>query len=227
MRLEITERTLYTYGELSDKAKEAAREWYARGACEDSFWTESIFESAADAAALFGLDIRQTRKALLGGGHRYGPAVYWSGFWSQGDGACCEGTWYARDVKPGALAKEFPRDEELQRIAAVFESVAKAYPDASFSVKHRGHYYHSGCTAFEFEPGDCPHDEEENEEENGRASDWYRDFPEDDLKQAARDFMDWIYSGLEKEYEYQTSEEACAEACEANGYEFTEAGEIA
>lgn len=219
MRLEITKRTLYTYSELSDSAKEKAREWYARGACEDSFWTESIFESAADAAALFGFDIRQTRKALLGGGYRYEPTIYYSGFWSQGDGACCEGTWYARDVKPGALAADFTQDKGLQRIAAEFERIALAYPSASFSVKHRGHYYHSGCTHFELEDG------LEGGEENYKEL--AEDFPEEDLKQAARGFMDWIYSRLGAEYDYQTSAEACAEACEANGYEFTEEGEPA
>ena len=44
--------------------------------------------------------------------------------------------------------------------------------------------------------------------------------PEEELRDAARSFMDWIYSMLEKEYEYQTGEENAAESIRANEYTF-------
>jgi len=47
---------------------------------------------------------------------------------------------------------------------------------------------------------------------------------EDDIKKALRDFADWIYRQLEREYEYQTSDEQADEAIRANGYTFTEYG---
>lgn len=55
--------------------------------------------------------------------------------------------------------------------------------------------------------------------------DSYREVQDEDcFTQCFRDFADWIYSRLENEYEYRTGEEACKEAIEANGYEFTEEG---
>ena len=42
-----------------------------------------------------------------------------------------------------------------------------------------------------------------------------------------RDFAQWIYDGLEAEYEYRQSDEVIDEAMIANEYEFTEDGELA
>ena len=39
-----------------------------------------------------------------------------------------------------------------------------------------------------------------------------------------RDFAQWIYDSLEKEYEYQMSDEFVTENIEANEYEFDEEG---
>ena len=50
---------------------------------------------------------------------------------------------------------------------------------------------------------------------------------EDDIRQALRNFADWIYDQLEKEYEYRMADEQVDDAILANEYEFTEAGAIA
>ncbi len=50
------------------------------------------------------------------------------------------------------------------------------------------------------------------------------DFVRDAIDRALRDFADWIYSQLEKEYEYQMSNECVDENIRANEYEFTEEG---
>ena len=57
---------------------------------------------------------------------------------------------------------------------------------------------------------------------NGKA---VSDDDEESLKQLMRDFADWIYSSLEKEYDYLTSDEAIAESLRANEIEFTEDGQ--
>lgn len=49
----------------------------------------------------------------------------------------------------------------------------------------------------------------------------------DDLRECLADFSRWIYRNLEKEYDYQNSDEAVEEAIIANEYEFTEDGERA
>jgi hypothetical protein len=47
---------------------------------------------------------------------------------------------------------------------------------------------------------------------------------EDTLIELARDFMDWIYKQLEKEWDYQNSDEQVEESIRANEYEFLEDG---
>jgi hypothetical protein len=41
------------------------------------------------------------------------------------------------------------------------------------------------------------------------------------------DFCRWMYNALREEYEYQTSDEAILDSCEANGYEFYKDGSFA
>jgi hypothetical protein len=58
------------------------------------------------------------------------------------------------------------------------------------------------------------------------AGDDYRDVSavEDDVTELMRDFARWIYRALEREYDYQNSDEAVDEMIRANGYEFEEDG---
>jgi len=199
---------VYTYDELSDSAKEQVRSWWSQ-----DIDYEFVLEDAATIADLFGLDIRMTRKTLVGGGHRYDPTVYYSGFWSQGDGACYEGNY---KYKAGALkaVKEYaPQDAELHRIVKGLQDVQrKFFYHLTASCKHRGHYCHSGCMQVEVQ------DSENHWRDIGDA--------EDEVTQLLRDFADWIYARLYDEFEYQTSDEAVAEACAANEYEFYEEGSI-
>lgn len=219
---------LYTYSELSDEAKAKARGWYRDVTVGDEHYRESVYALAADAALLFGFSIRQRRVALMNGTHKYRPAIYYRGFWSQGDGACCEGNWRAADVKPGDVAECHPQDAELQRIAAEFERIARAYPDACFSVAHHGRHYHSGETMFDVDMNPA----EDSDDVTRTTKAWNAIRVRDgavagELIRAARDFMDWIYKQLETEYEYQNSDAVVAETIEANEYEFTADGERA
>jgi len=117
-------------------------------------------------------------------------------------------------VRVGEVKDYAPLDTVLHRIAGEFERLAKEFPDSSFSVKHRGHYYHDGCTQFDFSLGDDITEEQENR--CGEA--------EDELAEAARDFMRWIYRQLEKEWEWQNSDEHVDETIVANEYTFDEQG---
>ena len=200
--MRIKETKVYQFDELADEAKEKAREWYRTASSNDfsDFGAENAIEDAKTCFAFVGVRIDR---------------VFYSGFCSQGDGACFEGSWYASDFKPGKLEEHAPEDKELHRIAGAFASLVKELPHASFSVKHRGHYQHSLCTEFDVDLG-----LEADEEGNTPAV----DIDEDDIKQLARDCMDWIYSQLEKEYEWQNADEQVDENIRANEYEFDEEG---
>lgn len=228
---EITVKA-FEFDELSDSAKEKAREWYRRSSDAYNDWSESTIEEAVREAALMGIDI-ETRKSR-------GHCIWWSGFSSQGDGACFEGTWRASEVRADRVADgwgEDPATTEIKRIAAEFDRIAKAYPQASFTVKHRGHYSHENCTEFNFYSGaddvDCQHKtleahismDDSLDDRFDLARQRYGDaFPKDDLKEAAKSFMRWIHRQLEKEYEYQNSDERVDENIRANDYLFSEEG---
>lgn len=225
--MRIKQTRVYQYNELSDEAKEKARDWYRKGNCEDTYWSEAVIDDAATVAGFLGLDINQEAYKTIGGETRHKPAVYFSGFWSQGDGACVEGTWRASDVKVDELKEYAPQDKELHRIVDGLAKIAKEYPDGYFKVRHRGHYSHSGCTHFDIELPCEAFDEAEYDSPEHKRLDEKISKDEEALIERARDFMNWTYRQLEKEWDYQNSDEQVEESIRANGYEFLETGERA
>lgn len=204
----------YTFAELSEQAKEKARDWWRSGF--EFYWhAETVIDDAADIAELFGLDIRQRRVDTPNHPtHKWGyaPSVYYSGFWSQGDGACFQGVYRYKKGALAAVKAYAPQDTELHRIVAALQSAQrKAFYKLGATTKHRGHYYHSGCMDVDV----C------------HVKDSWRDISsaEDDVKEALRDFADWIYRNLEREHEYQNSDEVVDDTLVANDYRFTEEGE--
>ena len=211
--MRVVETNVFQYDELDDRAKERAREWYSRHVFEDSCDWEFVYEDAAEVADILGIDLRQRRVQLMGGGHRYEPSIYFSGFWSQGDGACFEGTYRYAKGATKKIREYAPQDKELHRIADELQAVQrKHFYHLIASMNPTGHYHHSGCMSVEVE----------------HSEDRYRDISdaEDEIKQLMRDFADWIYSQLENEYDYQTSDSAVEEAIRANKYEFDENGDL-
>jgi hypothetical protein len=226
--------TVYTYDELSPEAQAKARDWYRDGNPANEFFHESVYEDAITCFKYIGYTIDK---------------IYYSGFSCQGDGACFEGSWRASDVQPGKLKEHAPLDEELHRIAEAVEKMAKEFPNSSLRVKHRGHYYHEYCTELDFdiqfpEPDlsdsgpyayDIAEDAEAAEGRGMEVCELRQERAEQDqnskiedvekeLTELSRDCMKWIYRQLEKEYEYQNSDECVIELIQANEYTFTESG---
>lgn len=187
----------YSFTELSDTAKEKARQWWRES---DEFNADFVFEDAETIGGFIGLSEMK---------------IQYTGFCSQGDGACFNASWRAADVKPGKLVEYAPKDSTLKNIAADFERIAKEFPHASFTVRQRGYYYHENCTEF------CVYISDENDDAIEPPA---ADQAEKDLIEAAKSFMHWIYRTLEKEYEYQNSDACVDENIIANDYLFTESG---
>lgn len=210
MRTEIIE--IFKYDELSPKAQERARESWARHAFEDSCDWEYVYEDAQTVGALMGIEIDDRSFKTCGGGTGKSPDIMFSGFWSQGDGACFNGSY--RYAKGGVKAvKGYAGvDTELHSIAQGLQDVQKRHFYRLWaSCKQRGHYSHSGCM-------DVSVSDSENE---------YRDLgdAEQDVRDLLRRFADWIYDQLEKEYDYRTSDDVVSEDISNNEMEFTEEGE--
>lgn len=191
----IKQVTVYQFDELSDDAKEKAREWYRQG-CFDYEWWDCVYEDAKRMAGILGITISN---------------IYFSGFSSQGDGACFEGSYEYQKGAYAAIQKEAPKDNELHTIAKALQRAQRPYfYGLSATVKQSGHYMHENCTEIRV---DCYDD--------------YREVDSDDeeqIKDLLRDFMRWIYARLEAEHDYMLSDDSVDENIKCNEYTFLEDG---
>jgi len=190
---------VYSFNELSDEAKKKAREWYRDGGFDFEWW-DFVYDDSITIAGLMGIDISK---------------IYFSGFYSQGDGACFEG-YYSYKINSVNLVKEYaPEDKELRRIIETLQAIQKKhFYKLSANVKHRGHYYHENCTEIQvYKDGNYLHSESELQ-------------AEDEISECLRDFMMWIYKSLENNWDYLNSDESVDETIEANDYEFDESGNL-
>lgn len=209
---EIIETTVYGLEELSEQAKEKARVWYCQGAFDDD-WYWAVYSDFEQICDILGISLATVPVRLFGGGSRRKPCIWFSGFASQGDGACFEGDYsYARG-SASAIRFYAPKDEELHRIADALRNVQWSnFFQLSARITHRGRYYHEYSMEIGVE----------------RDSPGYQAMTaaaEDEIGEALRDLARWLYGKLEDEHDYLNSDEVVDEAIIANGYSFTEEGE--
>ena len=194
--MRTVETHVFKFDELSEAAKEKARVWYRSGALDYEWWDCTV-EDAKTIGALMGFDIDK---------------VYFSGFCSQGDGACFVGGMeYAKGCAK-AVKDYAPQDVELHRIASAWQALqARHFYKLTARVTKTDHRYsHENTVSFDVY----------------RDGDYAMADAEYAVKEIGRDFMRWIYRQLEKEYEYLNSDESVDETIRANEYEFTENGSI-
>ena len=208
---DVMEVTVYRFEELPERAKETARQWY-RESCLDYDWHDDTFEDFARICEILGVSLKTTPVRLYGGGTRDKPRIYFSGFSSQGDGACFEARYrYARGAHREIRAYA-PQDEELHRIADAFRDVQRrSFYQLTADATHQGRYYHEYSMSVAVERGDTHYGDASEHAENAIA-------------EILRDLARWLYRALEKEYDYLTSDPVVDEAIAANGFRFTEAG---
>lgn len=145
--------------------------------------------------------------------------MYFSGFWSQGDGACFEGK-----------VSDWP---QFLKSLGHTESALISHADLHFhfSVNHSGHYYHEKCTQFssdlplpesaddkDFAYGYLTYEADSIHEATAMAllNQYSADSLEREFIEAFRDHMRDLYKLLEEEYDHLTSDEAVLDALEAN-----------
>ncbi len=140
--------------------------------------------------------------------------IYFSGFWSQGDGACFVGSLdNALTYLDHHHQGQYPMIRKLLEHGGIV---------SAFS--YSGHrYYHSRSASISVEADlldtiiDCPTDFHLDVVEA-----WQRELDiemadfEKDVTEQWRSYMDDLYRNLEKEYDYLTSDEAVWDTIEAN-----------
>ena len=148
----------------------------------------------------------------LNSGTRQKPCIWFSGFWSQGDGACFEG-YFSHAKGAAARIRDYaPKDAALHSIADRLQAIQRRnFYQLAAEVSHRGRYYH----------------------EYTMSVDVTRDSPtwqpptegaEEIVTEAIRDLVRWLYRQLQVEYDHLTSDESIEDSIIANEYTFTEGG---
>ena len=194
--MKTIETVVYEYDELDEDAQEKAREWYRKGALDYEWW-DGAFDTIREAGALLGIGVEE---------------IHFSGFYSQGDGACFVGRYAYSKGWHAALKANFGGDTraELEQIGLALQKVQRpVFYTATASIIKRSHHYSHENTV-EISVG----------ADNDRVDD-------DAIDEALRDFMRWSYRLLESEYDWLMSDEQVVESIRANEYTFTADGKIA
>lgn len=187
---------------LSEERRDTLLEKYRNTNVEHVEWWDSVYEQFVEDCAEKGVEVDTHTIRTVGGKQARRHSIYFSGFWSQGDGACFDGhviDW-PKFLAACGRAELIPMYEKLDHFLVL-------------SWYHRGHYYHSGYTDFGSDLYiENPFDEDgdvlqyatwDTITEGGNI---FEDL-EDDFIKYVRGLMDDLYTTLEEEYDYLTSDE--------------------
>jgi arginyl-tRNA synthetase len=171
----------------------------------DHDWWDSTYDSFKDRMNDVGIEVEN---------------MHFSGFWSQGDGACFEG--YVSDWNKFLTHMGY-EDAPL---------IKHASHGWSFKVVHQGHYYHENCTSF---TSDMPLPENVDDEnfsidfsphhKVGELRDmvwrtllckYNEEKLHDEFVERFKSHMRTLYKELEDEYDHLTSETCILESLNAN-----------
>lgn len=245
---EITVK-VFTFAELEGKAKERAREKLAQWATEGEWW-DCVVDDFCHLAPLLGFDINKDKRSKYPR-----PCVWFSGFWSQGDGASFDATFTG---KGGALKRIREYAAEDKTLHAIARALDKAFADckralvreakASDRKSLRAEINQRGLSGLSTECINNHYSHENTRRITGTIAladdtDFFghviwRSEKEARINAAAQEYADavesaryslcrWLYRTLKTEHKYLTSDEALQENADDNGYEFTETGEPA
>lgn len=199
---------------IQDEILDKHRDWNVG----DSYdWWDGVYDQFIEKMKENGIEVLTKLERTHKGASYERPAIYFSGFWSQGDGACFEGR--VADWNLVLTLHGFPllmqhRDE---------------FADMQFSWKTSGNYCHEHTLSFDDDssyPVYLTDYYSKDEDPTGLrlmareqlhdelAIEWERftEFFEEKVKEFCRE----LYSDLEDEHEYLTSDEAILESLSAN-----------
>ncbi len=194
--MRVVETKVYTFDELSPAAKEVAITNHREINTYEGWW-EPIYEDLTERAEEQGFDVGD---------------IYFSGFWSQGDGAMFE---YVNDGD--VLLEQFIDTLDLSPMR---KNWLRTQAVVSCEGVHRGHYYHENCCSHSvyFEPSFSW---------NVNFSNWITSFAdqfEEFVVDKYKSLCGELYSNLNQYYNELTSDEYVAETLVESEYEFTEDG---
>lgn len=206
---EAEEKTEFKFEELSERAKDKAREEYTSGDYPGHDWWDGVYEDAVHMGQMLGIEIGATTHVSTKGRNYTTTNIWFSGFGSQGEGACFDGDYRYAPNAAKHIDQE-TNDEELLRIA-------KELTLMHVTQRLQGLEYFTAAIHAE-----------RNNSIRTEIRDWGVDeVGEPDEKafaQLMQDFADWIYARLEDENDYLYSDEYVDERLSENDCVFDESG---
>jgi hypothetical protein len=165
----------------------------------DYDWWDSTYDMFKEDMKAVGIDVQR---------------ILFSGFWSQGDGACFEGS-----LEDRRKYLDHHHKGQYPMIRKLLENDGCVY----VQCEHRGHYYHQYCTEFWVDAdtltGMLPQPTEFHEvivEQWQEQLQDEMDAFEKAIIEQWRTYMGDLYRKLEEEYDYLVSDEAVWGTIEAN-----------
>lgn len=200
------ETKLYTFDELSDRAKEKARDWFR--SCRDASDFECVIADAVRMGEILGFTFRTHPVKLMNGATRHDPCLWWSVGYFQSDGAWIEASYAYAKGAHRRIREEAPEDTVLHALADRLYALQKAYGyQLTATVKDDDH--RAMQLDVDHPTKDLPHD------------------VHTEMHDIVQAYEQWIYNSLRAEDEYQRADAQVDESILANEYEFTETGERA
>lgn len=187
--MKTIELKVFSFDELSDDAKERAIEKYYDINIDSNNWSEPIIEGVTEELERLGY---------------YDIKVFFSGFHSQGDGACF------------TASVDINKWIEAHGLTSGLSALKGQSGNFSFSITHKSRHYYS--TSTDVEQGFYGDSSKEAEEQ---AEIMLRE-----IKKEREVIGDKLYASLEILNDELTSDKAIAETLSANEYEFLENGEL-
>lgn len=194
---------VYKFKQLSDKAKDRVRQWYAERLNYD--WWDYVYDQFVEEMSEYGIDIAT-------------KDIHFSGFWSQGDGAAFSCQMGDSDIIKYLKAHKLTKKYWLLYVNLIRDNVSTGY-----TVKESWRYY---SMTGEMDTLRVYSDHIiDNDDLYNRLHDQAMALA-CDILEYCRDRAADLYKQLEEEYEYLVSDESIKESCKINGYRFTVDGRI-
>lgn len=162
-------------------------------------WWDFVYSDFKEDMREVGIDVRR---------------MYFTGFWSQGDGACFEGR-----LDDASKYLDHHHKDQYPMIRKLLEHGGGLY----VRCEHRGHYYHENCTEFWVDADTLTGMLDQPTEFHEQIAEQWQDQLDRELDDFERDvieqwrtYMQDLYRKLKEEYDYLVSDEAVWETIEAN-----------
>jgi hypothetical protein len=189
----MDEKTEFKFSELSEKAKQTARDNYIQGV---EFDAEHTIADAAHCLGFLGIEIDDRQFRTYGGSTRSEPDVYYNAGWGH-HWVAFNGTWRAEQMDVAGLL-DYAGGDEVKKLGAQGMALFLRYPQAKAYIKRSLKGESMGVERVYVTP-----DTDTDDEVNDEAQTYIADFLEH--------VEGWFCNQLVAEYDWQMDDDRADE----------------